>query len=312
MNLVTSCPTCSTLFRVVPDQLRISDGWVRCGQCAKVFDAHLQMQTVATEPAAVVAATGTVPSPPPMAEAQAASAIERTASSPAAQGTDLADATDASLPADASDEAEAVVTPSELSGDSLWPESTPATTLPPPADDGLGELPAFVRAADRRAFWQGRPVRIALAAGSGLLALALGGQVLVQERDRLAAHLPATEPLLQALCVPLGCTLQPWRQIEAMVIDSSAFVKLEPQRYRLTLVLRNTAAVPLALPAIELTLTDSHDQAVIRRVLRPADWQATSPVLAAGGESAASLTVALADGPVSASVAGYRVLAFYP
>ena len=39
MSLITRCPACETLFRVVPDQLRISDGWVRCGQCDEVFDA---------------------------------------------------------------------------------------------------------------------------------------------------------------------------------------------------------------------------------------------------------------------------------
>ncbi|HOF31808.1 MAG TPA: zinc-ribbon domain-containing protein, partial [Burkholderiaceae bacterium] len=39
MSLITRCPACGTMFRVVPDQLRISEGWVRCGQCAEVFDA---------------------------------------------------------------------------------------------------------------------------------------------------------------------------------------------------------------------------------------------------------------------------------
>ena len=37
--LATRCPACSTVFRVVPDQLRVSDGWVRCGRCAEVFNA---------------------------------------------------------------------------------------------------------------------------------------------------------------------------------------------------------------------------------------------------------------------------------
>ena len=37
--LATRCPACSTVFPVVPDQLRVSGGWVRCGRCAEVFDA---------------------------------------------------------------------------------------------------------------------------------------------------------------------------------------------------------------------------------------------------------------------------------
>ena len=44
MSLVTRCPACGTTFKVVRDQLRISDGWVRCGRCSEVFDATLALQ----------------------------------------------------------------------------------------------------------------------------------------------------------------------------------------------------------------------------------------------------------------------------
>src|SRR5665647_163510 len=43
MSLITRCPACETLFKVVPDQLRISEGWVRCGQCDDIFDASLHL-----------------------------------------------------------------------------------------------------------------------------------------------------------------------------------------------------------------------------------------------------------------------------
>jgi predicted Zn finger-like uncharacterized protein len=39
MSLATTCPNCSTCFRVVQDQLRVSEGWVRCGHCQQVFNA---------------------------------------------------------------------------------------------------------------------------------------------------------------------------------------------------------------------------------------------------------------------------------
>ena len=35
MSLITGCPACGTMFKVVPDQLKISDGWVRCGHCSR-------------------------------------------------------------------------------------------------------------------------------------------------------------------------------------------------------------------------------------------------------------------------------------
>lgn len=39
MSLATRCPACHTVFRIVQDQLRVSEGWVRCGQCQEVFNA---------------------------------------------------------------------------------------------------------------------------------------------------------------------------------------------------------------------------------------------------------------------------------
>lgn len=44
MRYITQCPQCQTHFRVVADQLKLSDGWVRCGQCAEVFDARSHIQ----------------------------------------------------------------------------------------------------------------------------------------------------------------------------------------------------------------------------------------------------------------------------
>jgi len=39
MSLATRCPACGTVFRVVRDQLKVSEGWVRCGRCSEVFNA---------------------------------------------------------------------------------------------------------------------------------------------------------------------------------------------------------------------------------------------------------------------------------
>ncbi len=39
MSLATRCSACSTVFRVQKDQLKASEGWVRCGRCGTVFSA---------------------------------------------------------------------------------------------------------------------------------------------------------------------------------------------------------------------------------------------------------------------------------
>ncbi|HYG45169.1 MAG TPA: DUF3426 domain-containing protein [Bordetella sp.] len=52
MAMTTRCPQCGTAFKVVPDQLRVRNGLVRCGACATVFDgrACLVAQIPQTEP----------------------------------------------------------------------------------------------------------------------------------------------------------------------------------------------------------------------------------------------------------------------
>ena len=76
MSLATRCPACGTTFRVVRDQLRISDGWVRCGRCSQVFDAseHLQDRSVATVLPPVQRFTESEAPPPPPVDATAVTA----------------------------------------------------------------------------------------------------------------------------------------------------------------------------------------------------------------------------------------------
>jgi predicted Zn finger-like uncharacterized protein len=38
---ITHCPDCATAFKVTPDQLKLANGWVRCGRCNAVFEARL-------------------------------------------------------------------------------------------------------------------------------------------------------------------------------------------------------------------------------------------------------------------------------
>ncbi|WP_422843885.1 DUF3426 domain-containing protein [Acidovorax sp. M2(2025)] len=175
-----------------------------------------------------------------------------------------------------------------------------------PADH---EEVSFVVAARRKAFWRRPLVRGVLV----LLVLAslagLGLQVAVQERDRLAAMNVRLQPWLLALCEPLRCEVAPYRQIADVVIDSSSFNKARGDSYQLALTMKNLAAIPVATPAVELTLTDAQDQPVLRRVLLPADLGASGE-LPARGEWNASVSVLVTTG--GARVAGYRLLAFYP
>jgi predicted Zn finger-like uncharacterized protein len=326
MSLITCCPSCGTMFRVVPDQLRISEGWVRCGHCADVFDATAHMMD---PPPAALAPEGpdTQPviddAPPavaPPVPAKARGAASRPA--PLATATSAADSPDSRSLEESPLDRPFVFRRSDMGDVDDLPSVSPPVA--PPARAGEAWAPSshldedaaihqvsFMRHARRRAFWRRPAVRtflgLALVGLGALLAL----QVAVQDRDRLAAAHPELRPALQQLCAAVGCTIGPPRQIEAIAIDSSAFNKLRGDAYRLSVTLRNQAPTPVAVPSIELTLTDSQDQPVLRRVLTPAELGASSPVIGAAAEWSANVTMAVAASGIG-RVAGYRLLAFYP
>jgi hypothetical protein len=158
-------------------------------------------------------------------------------------------------------------------------------------------------------------VRAVLIALALLAVLLLVAQVLRHERDGIAARQPNLRPALAALCQYTGCELAALRQIGDIVIEGAAFAreKSGANDYRLSFTLRNGATVPLAMPAVELSLLDTQERAVVRRVLTPADYGAPA-VLQARTDRAASLPLSLSASEAAAlpPIAGYRVEAFYP
>jgi predicted Zn finger-like uncharacterized protein len=203
---------------------------------------------------------------------------------------------------------------------STLPEDTVYVAAPPPADieaalddRDVSFLKAPVAAKASETLWQRPWMRRGLALLAGLLAVTLALQATVQQRDQIAAWMPATKPALQALCAPLDCTVEPLRQIDAIVIDSSTFTTLRHGVYRLNVVLRNRAAMAIAVPSIELSLTDTQESAVLRRVLQPSDMLAGVPGNIPGhGEWTAAMELTVSDEATIGRIVGYRLLAFYP
>jgi hypothetical protein len=154
----------------------------------------------------------------------------------------------------------------------------------------------------------GRMVTLSL---SFVLALLLTSQFLFLEKDRIAANAPTLRPMLAYGCELLGCTISAPRQIESIAIDSSAFTHVKSGVYNLSLSIRNVAAIDLAAPAIELTLTDMQDQTLVRRVLLPGDYNA-KPLIGSRAELVAKIPIAVLASVASEKISGYKLLAFYP
>ncbi|MES2952829.1 MAG: DUF3426 domain-containing protein [Pseudomonadota bacterium] len=171
---------------------------------------------------------------------------------------------------------------------------------------------SFMRKGRSYSAWSRPWARAVLASGCLVLTGGLVLQVVVQERDRIAATEPSTRRFLEPLCEALRCTIAPLRQIESIVIDSSAFAKVRSDVYRLSFTLKNSAQIAVATPSLELTLTDMQDQAVVRRVFSVADFGKQALVMEPGAELPATLAVSVKHGTNHEKISGYRLLSFYP
>ncbi len=274
MSQITRCPACQTLFKVVPDQLRVSAGWVRCGQCHEVFEAPQNLLTQA--PAAALPVLERERHP---AEVAIGKHIAATGSGPAVP--------DLSAPMDLVRDPE--------------PER-----MPEPA------RVTFLRAERGRSSWHKPLARLFLAFLSAALLLGLAAQLVLHERDRIAALHPGLKPWLLAFCAPLKCSLSALKEKNSIVIDGASFTRIAGDAYRLGFTLRNTSSIALAVPAVELTLTDSTDQALLRRVFSPTELDLKSGTLAAGADSSVSLPMAVNQASTSQPIVGYRLYIFYP
>ncbi|TAK53130.1 MAG: DUF3426 domain-containing protein [Betaproteobacteria bacterium] len=185
----------------------------------------------------------------------------------------------------------------------------PSVPETPAAGEAAATTPEFLRppVPPRRYAW-GFWVALAL--------LALAGQVLMHYRTEAATAWPWLRPHLAAACAVTGCELRLPRRPELLSIESS---DLQSDRARdnvvvFNAVLRNRAAFAQEYPALELSLTDERDRAVLRRVLLPADYLGAAPAeraaqgLAGGAEIGVRLY--LDDGGRRA--VGYRLYLFFP
>jgi predicted Zn finger-like uncharacterized protein len=337
MSLATRCTNCGTVFRVVQDQLKMSEGWVRCGRCdeafnalEELFDLERDSGAMGLDIAADAAASDRAHAPTeplPLAELPGARTAP-TAPKPADFGSRSRSARRAPAPAPSAESAPASML--DWREEPRWDlppadalaerpqtrraarddDSAPESETPPTDAPALAAQPDFLRRAQRAAAWRRPGVRALLAAGCVLLGLALALQWVLHQRDVLAAYRPHWAPALKTLCSHVGCEVQTLRDIGAIVVDSSGLEATDSaSRFRFQTVLRNQAPVAIATPALDLTLTDSGGQVVARKTLRAQDFGAAVPrTIAPGSELPLGATLDVGG----LRVVGYTVLAYYP
>lgn len=302
-GLATRCTACGTTFRVVPDQLRVSGGYVRCGRCSEVFNALEELVDLETGERR----GGPEPDPGGASVMGDGRAFQ--------QDAELEIAHPAQRPADPP---EAPATPPEPPRYAGLLTNTPAPAARTREPDDIpgpsaGDAPSFVVSADRAARWRTPRMRALLLTLAGLGLLGLAGQVGYEYRDLVAARYPSARPLLEIACGALGCRVEAARSIDGLSVESSGLVRVEKSSlYRLQVALRNRAGMDLAVPALDITLTDTQGRVISRKVLKLADLGTAQATIAAGQELGVQATLQAQGEAAAQPFAGYTIELFYP
>ncbi len=317
MSLATRCTACGTIFRVVQDQLKVSEGWVRCGRCDEVFNAMEGLFDLDRDaPPEWSGATRASPAPAVEPETVLSGTSAEVVYDQLFSSRRDTDHIIPAKPVDVRDRNE--FADAQFNTDLLQESAAPNADTEAGADAALleadapadSQAPDFVTRAEQAQRWQRPGTRAALAAAAVLLVAALAAQTTHHFRDLIAARWPETRPALTTWCDGVGCRIELPRRVEDITVESTSLTHTisGSDAFRLSVTLRNRGVAPVALPSVDLSLTDATGQLVARRALAPSDFRATSLALDAGADS--TLQMMLSAG--GRRVTGYTVEVFYP
>lgn len=148
--------------------------------------------------------------------------------------------------------------------------------------------PEFIRSGRSRSR---RGFSIVFGGGSLLLLALTAIQLAVIFRAELLSNAPQSRSALVALCGLFGCNVGWATQVDQLAVIGSELQAVPgTDVLELSAIVRNRATFRQALPAVEVTLTDSMNRPVARKVFTPADY------LAAAGEPSSRIEDGLAAG----------------
>ena len=144
--------------------------------------------------------------------------------------------------------------------------------------------------------------------------IALAVQAAIAFRTEMMVLLPQSRGYYTRLCGSLGCVIglpRLSKYLHIVASDLKAVDPLHPNEIQLLLSVQNRAPIELTYPAFELTLTNSLEQAVVRRVFLPAEYLPQT-AQAGGLKAGAELPIQLYLDTGAVRAAGYRLYLFYP
>jgi len=281
MPLITSCPQCKTQFIVKKEQLSAFDGQVRCGNCQHVFNASEHI----IKPSRPKKSSSKKPKAHPASEPTPPVALADVEHIEISSPTHLQDA----FYEDIAQEIK-LETPASVA------RQSPSVVQDLSIDSRLQKHA-------RKSFGWGYFL------ASLALLLALVTQLVYFYRTDISARYPQTKPWLALACQHAGCRVGLPKSIDLLTIDDSDIQEHLTHQgvlvFSSTLV--NHAPYVQAYPNIELTLTNTDDEPILRRTLRADDYLDKSVKLDDGMPPNHELHLKLNIHPGDVPVAGYRV-----
>lgn len=255
MTRIIRCPSCAAVFNLDASQIQAAHGWLRCGQCHETFNG-----------------TGLdVPAPAAWLPLAPSEAEVQTGAQPSSETNTRIELDELLLREDRSEKSAAPV--QEISAELMDFSEALATfkPVPPPLEPG---------SSDQSPPDQPRPP-VVLYTLAVLLGLLLLGQVFFFQRHAMAAMWPSSLPVLENLCRPLQCQVEPWMDPEALVLEESSFTE-NGESFLLSWSLRNTGPMTVKTTSLELSLLDQFNNTLVRRVLLSDDTNA--PIVLSPGQ----------------------------
>ena len=310
MNYITTCPACETQFLLNTDQLKAQRGKVQCGHCQQLFNAKNRLTEVA-ENTNIDAALSTDIS---IRDADDSTVENGASNNSSVDHIQAFNDTSDNYTSDTSDfstnRITAFHTDENLRADDRetfndQTEGSNSASAPTIIQD-LTTEPQFTKEPfNLKKLW------ISLL-GLLLLILALL-QTLYFFRTQIAAQYPQFKPYLLQACRALNCEIKLAQNLNLLTIDDSDMQESDDYEDVISFssVLINNANYVQAYPNIELTLTDTQDQPVLRKLVTPKEYLTKNIQVEAGMDARQELRLNLVIDASELTVAGYRVLLVY-
>ena len=331
MNYITSCPACETQFLLTKDDLKAHRGKVQCGQCHQVFNAKNRLievsddihsvdeytaaehtddfeeNSASTEMADFNSETPTEQLEPSyVADERPISAALNEVLETVPNLADLSTQNETDSNQESDDSYTDNQATSQQNADSVAEEDVDIDAVRAPIFiDDITADPKFQLTKPKRNIW--------LILAVVLLLIVAILQSIYFLRSTIAVNYPQLKPHLEEACRHLNCSVSLPQHLDLLTIDDSDMQESDDYQdvINFSSLLINNARHAQAYPNIELTLTDTDDKPVLRKLVPPQDYLDSDVNIADGMSANEEVRINLAINVQNLSVAGYRVLLTY-